>query len=150
MKPKLFFCRMLLLVVMTSFMMIAGPAVPAFSAAHTAKITIHNAACDLETDDPFGECHDHRIRAQFNVAGVWRTTNWDGVVSWGPGAGTRKIIEHPEMFDVYGYVGAYVFCSNQVTGAVLWDGLANADGTGAIIITTTAGQPVICDWYNLK
>ena len=131
-------------------MVLASSSAPVVASSHYAKITIHNAACDLETDDLFGECHNHRIRGQFYVAGVWRTTNWDGVVSWGPGAGTRKIIEHPEMFDVYGYVGAYVYCSNQVTGAVLWDGLADADGTGAIIIKTTAGQPVICDWYNLK
>ncbi|MGH2534810.1 MAG: hypothetical protein ACRDJW_21330 [Thermomicrobiales bacterium] len=121
-----------------------APATPAM-AAHTAKITIHKAVCDSNVQDIFGKCHDNRLKGVwFRVAGVWRQTNSNGEVSWGPGAGTKTIVEDSATFNKYG--AAYVFCSNQVTGRVLFDGLRTVNW---VTIQTTAGQPVICDWYNL-
>jgi hypothetical protein len=126
--------------------MFFSAAAPATASSHYARITIHKAVCSSSTGDLYGKCHDNRLAGvPFYVAGVWRETNSNGVVTWAPGAGTKTIYEDFDAFD--DYVGAYVYCSNQVTGAVLWDGLARSNGS--VTITTTAGQHVICDWYNL-
>jgi hypothetical protein len=136
--------RMLIGLALILGMLVVGSAMPA-SANHGARITIHKAVCDSNVFDVYGKCHDNRLAGvPFYVAGVWRTTDGNGVVSWEPGAGTRTIYEDFSVYD--DYEGAYVFCSNQVTGAVLWDGPAATNGS--VTITTTAGQEVICDWYN--
>jgi hypothetical protein len=127
-------------------MMLLSSSAPAIATSHYARITIHKAVCDSNTGDLFSNCHDDRLEGVwFYVAGAWRTTDANGVVTWGPGAGTKTIFENIKQFKQY--EGAYVYCSNQVTGNVLWDGLARSDGS--VTITTTAGQPVICDWYDL-
>jgi hypothetical protein len=114
-------------------------------ASHTAKITIHKAVCDSNVRDIFGKCHDNRLGGVwFRVAGVWRQTNSNGVVSWGPGAGTKTIVEDAATFNKYG--AAYVYCSDQVNGAVLANGITYDN---VVTIRTTAGHPVVCDWYNL-
>jgi hypothetical protein len=114
-------------------------------AAHTAKITIHKAVCDSNVSDVFGKCHDNRLSGVwFRVAGVWRQTDQHGVVSWGPGAGTKTIVEDATTFNQYG--AAYVYCRDQVDNDVLFDGLRTVNW---VRITTTAGHPVVCDWYNL-
>ncbi|MGH2560358.1 MAG: hypothetical protein ACRDJH_14950 [Thermomicrobiales bacterium] len=146
--------RILFGLAMVVGMLMIGSATPA-SASHGARITIHAAVCDSNVSDIYGTCHDNRLGGvPFNVAGVWRETttcmsprtcsDGGGVVSWTPGAGTRTIIQDARVFDRY--EGAYVYCSNQVTGAVLFDGPIT---TNRVTITTTAGQEVICDWYNL-
>ncbi len=138
--------RMLVAAVAIIGMMLVSSSAPVVAASHTARITIHKAVCDSQTADLFGDCHDDRIEGVwFYVAGVWRPTDANGVVTWGPGAGTKTIYEDIDQFDMYD--GAYVYCSNQVTGKVLWDGLARSNGS--VTITTTAGQPVVCDWYDL-
>lgn len=127
-------------------LMFAISAAPTMASSHYARITIHKAVCGRFTGDLYGKCHDNRLGGvPFYVAGVWRVTDKNGVVTWAPGAGTRSIYEDFDVFKKY--AGAYVYCSNQVTGAVLWDGPAKSNGS--VTITTTAGQHVICDWYNL-
>jgi hypothetical protein len=125
-------------------MLIVGPAAPAL-ASHGARITIHHRACEPQVQDIFGECHDHPASAPFKVAGVWREPDINGNVSWTPGAGRHVITQLPDAFAKT--EGAYVFCSNQVTGAVLWDGPIYDQPS--VTITTTAGQAVVCDWYSL-
>lgn len=138
--------RMLIAALAIIGMMLVSSSAPVIATSHYARITIHKAVCDSETYDLFGECHDDRLEGMwFYVSGVWRPTNANGEVSWGPGAGTKTIYEDWDQFNLYD--GAYVYCSNQVTGKVLYDGLAKANGS--VTITTTAGQLVICDWYNL-
>jgi hypothetical protein len=81
------------------------------------------------------------------VAGVWRATDAAGVVSWTPGAGTHTIVEDlgdPDLPKDFTGV-AYVYCTNRTTGAVLFSGNTTS---GRMTITTTVGQPVVCDWYN--
>jgi hypothetical protein len=138
--------RMLIAALAIIGMMLVSSSAPAVATSHYARITIHKAVCDSQTGDLFGQCHEDRVSgAWFYVAGVWRPTNANGVVTWAPGAGTRALYEDVDQFNQY--EGAYVYCSNQVTGKVLWDGPARANGS--VTITTTAGQPVVCDWYNL-
>ncbi|MGH2561864.1 MAG: hypothetical protein ACRDJH_22610 [Thermomicrobiales bacterium] len=116
------------------------------TASHGARITVHNAVCDSEVWDIFGECHDDRLSGSpFFVAGVTRITDANGVATWEPGQGTHELKQDIDVWMQYD--GAYVFCSNQVTGEVLWNG--PIDDTTSVTFTTTAGQEVVCDWYNL-
>lgn len=114
-------------------------------AARYARITLHVATCPQETEGLFEECHENRQDGvEFRVAGVRKSTDENGVVSWGPGAGEHAIVEDPETFAAFGW--AYVYCEDQVNGDVLFDGPVD---DGRATITTTGGQPVVCDWYNL-
>ncbi|CAN5404444.1 hypothetical protein BH09CHL1_BH09CHL1_11670 [soil metagenome] len=113
------------------------------SAASGAYITLHVFECPSGGDDLFAACHSWDNNAidgaSFKVAGSVRDTDW-GWVQWKPGAGWKTI-------SALDFVSpSYVFCSNQVTGAVLYDGRTTSNAVG---ITTTAGQEVICDWYLL-
>lgn len=42
--------------------------------------------------------------------------------------------------------GAYVYCSELKSGAVLFDGHI---ATNAITMITWSGADIVCDWYNL-
>jgi hypothetical protein len=109
----------------------------------TSKITIHKAVCPSATANLFASCHDNRLAGVgFTVAGVSRHTDANGVVSWGPSAGTYKI--HEFSTDFTG--NAWVYCKDQTSGTVLFDGRTL---TGNVTITTVAGHLTICDWYNL-
>ena len=115
------------------------------ASATTAKIIIHKAECPATTTNLFASCHDNRLAGVgFTVAGVSRHTDANGVVSWGPSAGSQYIHEFSTVFNTYGK--AYVYCKDQTSGVVLFDGRTT---TGNIRITTTAGHVTICDWYNL-
>ena len=58
---------------------------------------------------------------------------------------TSPIIEDPGF--LASYFGAYVFCSDQNSGDVLYDGMASE--SGAIYFESlSTDQYVICDWYN--
>lgn len=138
-----------------AFAMIAGlmfgamlmPASQASASGHTARITLHVFECGSKGGNLYNECHNgkHALsKAAFRVAGVTRYTDGSGYVTWGPGAGYRTIVGYNLS---WGYYDSYVYCSNQVTGAVLYNGLSGGDD--AIAITTTAGQAVVCDWYYL-
>jgi hypothetical protein len=117
------------------------------SAAGYARITLHVFECGAKGGNLYDQCHNgkHALEdAAFRVAGVTRYTDAYGHVSWGPGAGYRTIAGYNLS---WGYYDSYVYCSNQVTGAVLYNGLSGGDDY--IAITTTAGQQVVCDWYYL-
>jgi hypothetical protein len=119
---------------------------PAPAAPSTAKITLHVIECPATTTTLFATCHDLNRLAGigFTVAGVSRFSGTNGIVSWGPGAGTHKI--HMFSTDFANYGAARVYCRDQVNGEVFFDGRTT---TGNVTITTTAGHLTICDWYNL-
>lgn len=113
-----------------------------------ANITLHVFECYSGVgggDAIFNECHDWYNNAltgyDFTVAGVTRATD-GGYVTWRPSAGTYDI----QGYNVDLYAGAYVYCSNQVTGEVLYDGAADTD---AVTVWTATDQEVVCDWYYL-
>jgi hypothetical protein len=113
------------------------------ASAATSKITIHKATCPSGTANLFKSCHDKRVAGVgFTVAGVSRHTDANGVVSWGPSAGTWKI--HEFSTDFTG--NAWVYCKDLTSGKVLFDGRTT---TGNVTITTVAGHNNVCDWYNL-
>jgi hypothetical protein len=113
------------------------------ASASTGKITIHKATCPATETHLFANCHDNRVAGVgFTVAGVSRHTDANGVVSWGPRAGTWRI--HEFSTDFTGK--AWVYCKDQTSGVVLFDGRTT---TGNVTITTVAGHLTICDWYNL-
>jgi hypothetical protein len=119
----------------------------ATAAGTSARITLHVFECGATSGNLYNECHNFKSNgldgAAFRVAGVTRYTS-GGYVTWGPGAGFHTV----RGFNLsWGYYDSYVYCSNQVTGAVLYDGLSGGDD--AVSFTTTARQEVICDWYYL-
>lgn len=121
------------------------------SANHGARITIHAAKCEMDVppEERYAQCHDNRIAGvPFYVAGIWRETDANGVVSWTPGAGMHWIYPD-EAYFIPGEDGTHIYCENQVTGDVLWNQPAS-DWRRSIEITTTAGQEVVCDWYILQ
>jgi hypothetical protein len=118
------------------------------AASRGANITLHVFECYSGVGDGdaiFNECHDWDNNAlsgyDFTVAGVTRATD-GGYVTWRPSAGTYNIYG----YNVGAYAGAYVFCSNQVTGEVLYDGSADTD---VVTVWTSVNQEVVCDWYYL-
>jgi hypothetical protein len=127
---------------------LSGFAANSASAAGTgAYITLHVFECGAKGGNIYNECHDWKYNAldgaAFRVAGVTRYT-YEGYVSWKPGAGYHTVRGYNLG---WGYYESYVYCSNQVTGKVLYNGLSGGDD--AVSFTTTVGQEVICDWYYL-
>jgi hypothetical protein len=118
----------------------------ASAAATTAKITLHVITCPATTTNLFATCHDaNRLAgASFTVTGVTRASDANGVVSWGPSAGSKTITMDAADFAVYGV--AWIYCKDQVSGVVQFDG---RNTTGSVTIATVAGQLTVCDWYNL-
>jgi hypothetical protein len=113
------------------------------NAASGATITFHVFNCPTGGENLFDSCHRWNSNAidgaRFRVAGVTRATD-DGFAQWRPGAGFHLI----KALDFSS--ASYVVCTNQVTGAVLFDGRTT---TNWLKITTTAGQETVCDWYYL-
>ncbi|HET8522773.1 MAG TPA: hypothetical protein VFL82_06040 [Thermomicrobiales bacterium] len=116
-----------------------------------ARITLHVNECPWNTSDVFGKCHENRVEGfTFYLAGKAKTTNANGIASGAPSAGWHTV--WPNGNDLAPYYNAakpsrpsYVYCTDQVSGAVLVDGYFFS----GIRFTTKAGQPVVCDWYLL-
>jgi hypothetical protein len=122
--------------------------------AGSATITIHKATCPTGTDDIFGECHDDGLGGVsfaidgFEVGSGTITTDADGVASAtvleAAATGDITLTEDPDVFA--DYLGAYVYCSEQGSGEVLYDGSAD---TGSVTFTASQGDDIVCDWYNI-
>jgi hypothetical protein len=127
-------------------LLLAGAALPAAAVqAPYTKIELHKALCPRDSANPYAQCHDNRLAGvPFRVAGVWRATDGNGVVIWGPGAKTHTIVEDAAVFAQYGR--AYVYCQDITRRVVLFNGTTT---TGAVSITTQPATHVVCDWYNL-
>jgi hypothetical protein len=128
-----------------------GTVSPADAVSKYARITIHKAECPANTSgDIFTKCHDNKLEgAKFTVYnptghGTSRYTDADGVTSFGPRAGNNRIVESSGDFNTYGK--AYVYCSDQNTDEVLFDGPITVN---KVTLQTKPGAVIICDWYNL-
>jgi hypothetical protein len=120
-----------------------------------ATITIHKATCPHGVGSAiFEECHDNVLGGVsfaidgFEVGSGTITTGDDGVASAtvleAAATGDITVTEDPDV--LAGYLGAYVYCAEQNSGTVLYDGSAD---TGAVTFTASQGDDVVCDWYNI-
>ncbi len=114
--------------------------------ADETSVTIHKSTCPENTGaDIFERCHDNALKGiGFDIAGTDVTTGSNGHATANVAAGSITITE--DAGDTAGFKGAYVFCSEQVSGKVLTDGRVNG---GSVTINTNEGDEIICDWYNL-
>jgi LPXTG-motif cell wall-anchored protein len=121
------------------------------TAAPTATITIHKAECPTGVGDAiFEECHGNGLGdVDFLITDddgdQVITTDDDGVASAEEVPGQIEIAEDPDVLD--DYLGAYVYCSEQNSGDVLFD--SDLDGDNALFGDIEAGDDVICDWYDI-
>lgn len=122
--------------------------------AGSATVTIHKATCPADFGDPFTECHGNVLAGVsfsidgFEIGSGVITTGTDGVASKtileAAGEGGITVTEDAAVFGAY--LGAYVVCSEQGSGAVLFGGSAPA---GAVSFNAVQGDDIVCDWYNL-
>jgi hypothetical protein len=135
--------RLIGIVVICAALLGPGGGWSAAAAGSHAAITVHAFWCQASGDELFPECHHWDVNAidnaEFTVAGAKRWT-LNGYVTWTPGAGEQTI----QGANLLRYRDVTVVCTNQVTGMILFAGIAAAD---RVSITTTAGQETICDWY---
>lgn len=121
---------------------------------HAATIVVHLATCSTGTGDLFGDCHDNGFSdVTFTITSAGEvsaadsgtvTTDDDGVVAASVGIGAVTVTEDPGVAD--DYLGSYVYCSEQNSGKVLFDGSADSASVGFAL---EEGDEVICDWYNI-
>jgi hypothetical protein len=117
----------------------------------TVSVTIHKAECFHGVGpDIFEKCHDNGLGGvDFLVTsddtGYVVTTDDDGVASIEVPAGVIGVAEDPDVLAQY--LGAYVYCSDQATGQVLFD--SDLDGTIGVIGDLAAGTELLCDWYDI-
>jgi len=78
------------------------------------------------------------------LAVVTITTDGGGVASTSVEAGSVTVTENADTFAKY--LGAYVYCSEQKSGAVLIDTDAPS---GTVTFAAAAGDDIVCDWYNI-
>lgn len=122
--------------------------------ATRATITVHKATCPENAADPFAECHDNRLGGVdfaidgFEVGSQVITTDDNGeasaVVLEAAATGDITLTEDAAVFDEY--EGAFVFCSELDSGAVL---VSEHTADGSVTFTASQGNEVVCDWYNL-
>jgi hypothetical protein len=110
------------------------------------NLTIHKSECETGVgSDIFESCHDDTLAdVSFWVNGVEWTTGEDGTVSGALTEGVIEITEDEASFDEV--LGGYVYCSEQNTGLVLFDG-DTQDGT--VAFEAFADDDIVCDWYNI-
>jgi hypothetical protein len=80
----------------------------------------------------------------FSIGGVGVATDGGGVAGATVAAGIVTVAEDATVFGYY--IGAYVYCSEQNSGTVLYD---NSADTGSVSFAVADGDVVICDWYNI-
>jgi hypothetical protein len=115
------------------------------SAASYARITLHVNECSHSYSGDIFNCHNNRVSgALFYIAGSAKYTDWNGIATGAPSAGSKSV--RVNSTTASWYVNSYVVCTDQYNGNTLYNGLTN--GT-TIWITTTANHLTICDWYLL-
>lgn len=120
-----------------------------------ATVTIHKATCPTGVGpDIFNQCHGNVLGGVsfsidgFEIGSGVITTDANGVASQTilEAAATGDVTVTEDAGTFAGYVGAYVYCAEQNSGTVLYDGSADA---GAVSFTASQGDDIVCDWYNL-
>jgi hypothetical protein len=151
MRPLGFLGRSIFAVMLVAGIVSLATASPALAVSKYARITIHKAECPANTKgDIFTKCHGNQLPGvDFTVYnptnhGTTRTTDAEGHASFGPRAGKNTIVESAADFNAYG--AAYVFCKDQNTNHVFIDQKITSRG---IILNTSPGAVIICDWYDL-
>ena len=121
-------------------------------------ITIHNATCPVDHPGSiYDDCHANGLAGvPFEIRGFEMATQ--NVITDANGVATAMILENmsvtsditiiqdPAVFA--SSLGAYVSCSDQNSGDVLYDGMAS-EGGAVYFESLSTEQYVICDWYNL-
>lgn len=122
----------------------------------SATVTIHKATCPsgVAPADIFDACHANGLGGVsfaidgFEVGSGTIVTDADGVASAtvleAAKTGDITVTEDPAVFG--DYLGSYVYCAEQVSGTVLFDGSAAG---GTVTFTASQGDEVVCDWYNI-
>ena len=127
------------------FLAILGTEPAGASHVTKARITIHKLVCPENTARLFDQCHDNRLAGvPFTVKGQTKLIESNGEEVWRRSPGRTPITEDATTFAKYR--GAYVYCSELKSGAVLFDGRIS---TNSITLTTWSGANIVCDWYNL-
>jgi hypothetical protein len=125
--------------------LLAGFGAAPASAAGYARITLHVNECSHSYSGDIFDCHNNRVaNTLFYISGSPKYTDWNGIATGAPTAGTRSVRVNSTTASKY--VNSYVVCTDQYNGHTLYNGLTN--GT-TIWITTTANHLTICDWYLL-
>jgi hypothetical protein len=112
----------------------------------TATVTIHKATCPTGIgSDIFASCHDNVLAGvDFSINGAGVVTGGNGAAAASVNAGQVTVSEDAGTFAAY--LGAYVYCAEQGSGTVLFDGSADS---GSVAFTVEEGDDVVCDWYNI-
>jgi hypothetical protein len=120
-----------------------------------ATVTIHKATCPTGVGpDIFNQCHGNVLGGVsfaidgFEIGSGVITTNDSGEASQTilEAAETGGVTITEDAATFANYIGAYVYCAEQNSGTVLFDGSAD---TGAVNFTASQGDDIVCDWYNL-
>src|SRR6478752_1448629 len=119
----------------------------------TATVTVHKAECPTGVGSAiFEDCHSNGLGGvQFAIGpdggASYYTTDGDGVIGpvTVPSDTTIVIAENPDTLSQY--LGAYVYCSDQTTGTVVYD--SDLDGAIGVTGSFPAGAEIICDWYDI-
>lgn len=116
-----------------------------------AQITVRRVSCPVDQDgDIVAACGDAvKTGTAFTVYnptnhGKTRSTNENGVATFGPRAGQNAITGDDGTGQ---FTGAYVSCQDDDTGRVLFDGIIE---TSSVSVETEPGEHITCSWYDLS
>lgn len=135
-------------------LLVSGAGAQAQDGLGPVPFTIHKSACPIDFSGSLADaCYDRVVEGvEFEIAGpdtepATAITDADGLavseISGSPA--TISVTESAASYD--DYLGAYVVCTDETTGIVLFDGPADEDGVVSFG-PLAAGQAVACDWYN--
>jgi hypothetical protein len=122
--------------------------------------TVHKASCPIDyaatsTGGIYEACHENKVEGvTFTISGA----EFDPLAFFtdAEGVGVAMILdeitsatevtltEDPLSLST---LGGWVYCKDQVGGAILFDGPTPGDGIVALGSVNTS-QVIICDWYN--
>jgi len=125
------------------------------AATGPVAFTVHAAVCSTdEVNDPnlglYEACHDNGIGGvTFTFSGLGAvpvsfTTDVDGVGSANILDGVASVTQVTLSAD--DPAAGYAYCSDQNSGAVLYDG-TKFDGGAIPLFTVDSSQAIVCDWY---
>jgi hypothetical protein len=122
--------------------------------------TVHKASCPIDyaatsSGGIYEACHENKVEGvTFTIAGLELgpidfVTDADGVgvAMILDGMSTTSDVSLTEDPLSLSTLGGWVYCKDQIGGAVLFDGPTPVDGVVALGSVNTS-QVIICDWYN--
>lgn len=115
------------------------------------QIFIHAAECQSGVGGAiFEKCHGNALGGvtfilSFAGTSVEFVTDTNGVGETIAESGAAVIAVDPSV--AADYLGSYVYCSNDLTGEVLFDGDRHGSDGVAIDLPSHESGLVVCDWY---